>query len=181
MPRSNRILESAAVWLGRSYGIGLFAGGAVFLYLSFRGFVAFRNGIRATWADPIWCGIALVITGLCFLAGFHLLKNRELARDATMRRWGNEQLRNAFEELKPLDQAAAHLSVRSIDNVTAADVLRRKLLKEMELNTLLRKDVEKSRGSEELPALLAELDRNERRIQSDLQELDRTVARLRPS
>jgi len=203
MPRWYNIVSAGLTWLGRLYGVFFLGLGVVFLYLGGRGLVAFKNGIRAAWSDPTACIIGLVAGVLSLWVGSHLVKNATLAREFAGGRGRNDELTRTLAEADKLEDTdpvaarrlldryfardaaktenrRAELRQRSHHDPEAAVTLRRELEEEVELNARFRKEVLKKWPEDQRAPMLAEIDQADRQFQSELLELDRTIARLKP-
>jgi hypothetical protein len=111
MPRWYKFFSVAVPWIGRFYGLCLLAIGAVFLYLSGRGLIAFSNGTRAAWSDPVACALGLIIAGLSFWAGVKVVRNRQLAEEFVVGGKVDHELDVVLDQvdrLKESDPVRAH-------------------------------------------------------------------------
>jgi hypothetical protein len=202
MSRLDRVFTAGTTWLGRLYGVAFFAIGFVFLYWAGRGFLAYANGIRAAWTEPWACLIGLVAGVASWWVGFHLVKDRALARQFVAGRDRSDELSklaDEFSRLEDTDPVAARqllegdlsretakaearraqLRERSYYDVDAAIALRRELQKEIKLNAEFRKNVVKKWPAEQREPMLAEIDRTDLEYQSQIRELDGRIEELR--
>src|SRR6267143_5939706 len=91
------VLSIAFSWLQRLYGVFFLALGVLFLYWAGRGLLAYENGLRAAWSDPLAC-IAGVAAGVLSLwAGYRIVR-RGLSFGRTLGgRWDSEELTATLE------------------------------------------------------------------------------------
>ena len=188
--------------VGRAYGLIILGIGALLLYWAGRGALAYANGIRAAWADPLACAAGFIGGMLGLWAGARVLRGGIPPGGLGLGRGTSPELDATLAEASRLeaeDPAAARqlldgyfareaamketrraeLRVRSSDNVEAARALRRELQEEVELNALFRKDVLRKWPEDQRGPMLAEIDQTDRQFRAELLELDDTIARLR--
>lgn len=202
MSRSYRLFLAAMATLGRLYGLVFFAIAIAFLYWASRGFLAYSNGVRAAWSQPWVCVIGLAAGIGSLWVGFHLVKDKTLARQFVVGRDRSDDLSvlvDEFSQLEDKDPAAARklledyasreeattearraqLRERSGQDVQAAVALRRELKDAVALNAKFRKRVLKKWRVEQRAPMLAEIDRTDREYEVEIRELDGAIERLR--
>ena len=131
------------------------------------------------------------------------MKNATLARAFAGGRGRNDELTRTLAEVDKLEDTdpvaarqlldryfardaaktenrRAELRQRSHHDPEAAVTLRRELEEEVELNARFRKEVLKKWPEDQRAPMLAGIDQADRQFQSELLELDRTIARLKP-
>ncbi len=188
--------------VGRAYGLIILGVGALLVYWAGRGALAYANGIRAAWADPLACAAGFIGGVLGLWAGTRVLRRGIPPGGLGLGRGASPELDATVEEASRLegeDPAAARqlldsyftreaamketrraeLRTRSSTDVNAARALRRELQEEMELNGVFRKEVLRKWPEDQRAPMLAEIDQTDRQFQSELLGLDDTIARLR--
>src|SRR5688572_25502768 len=60
--------------VGRAYGVFILGVGVLLLYWAGRGALAYSNGIRAAWADPLACAAGFIGGALGLWAGARVLR-----------------------------------------------------------------------------------------------------------
>jgi hypothetical protein len=200
-----QILRAASVapqLLARLYGLFFVAIGAVFVYWSGRGLLAYANGIRAAWAEPGACIIGLIVASLSFWVGTRMVRKGIPAGNLASMAGISEQLESTMEEAMTLErtdpaasrrllddyftQQASATEVRRADlrhraqqDINAALALREELREEVKNNALLRKNVLARWPPEQRPSMLLELDAAESQLKAELLQLDGQIAQLK--
>jgi len=100
------------------------------------------------------------------------VRDAKLAKEYAGGRGLSDELAQAIDEADKLDETdpATH-------DVDSAVVLRRTLQKKIEINALFRKDVLKNVPEDQRAPMLVEIEEADRRFQSELLELERTIPR----
>jgi hypothetical protein len=198
MPRLPDLVGGILQWIGRIYGLIILTAGVLLLYWAGRGALAYFTGIRAAWTDPLACAAGLVGGVLGVWAGAHIVRRGLPSRaggpsselDATLEEAMNlerhdpatarQLLDSYFTRAAATDEARREdLRARSASDVDAAIALENDLRKELELNALFRKDVLQEWPEDQRGPMLAEIEKTERKFQTELRGLEDTIARLR--
>lgn len=184
---------SVGEWVMRAYGLLFVAIGAAFLYWSGRGFLAYERGIRAAWTEPLACALGLVAAVLCFWLGVRIGRGKltlgrtrgvspelEATMDAVLELEKTDpvaatQLLDSYfmREAAAAERRRDELRQRAPHDVGAAVELRKLLQASLATNALARKEF----GRE--TKVLDQIDADDRSLQDELVQLDRTIHGLR--
>jgi hypothetical protein len=186
----------------RVYGVVFLALAGLFIYWAGRGLLAYSQGVREAWTDPGACIIGLIAAGLSFWAGSRMVSKSLPSRGFGRLGGMNQDLQNTFEQalkLEKTDPAAsqqllddyfmreasttearrAELRQRATHDRQAAIALRRELKEDLATNAMMRKDVANELATEEVTSLLAQLDADDRTLQSEVLKLEHIIALLK--
>jgi len=197
MNRWLNLLGLTAQLVGRVYGLAILAAGAALLYWAGRGTLAYLQGTRAAWSDPLACAAGFVGGALAMWAGAHVLRggvprlsgktSSEL--DAALEAASNLEREDPVAARQILDDYFAReatkearrteLRALSSQDVEAARALRRELQEELALDAEFRKEVVKKWPEDQRAGMLAEIDQADREVQAELLQLDNAIERLR--
>jgi hypothetical protein len=196
-----RWLESLEQWSGRVYSLVFLALAGLFFYWSARGLLAYKNGVRAAWSEPVACVVGLIAGGLSLWVGTRLMQkgmprgglvggkgiseDLEATLEAADRLQDSDpvaarQLLDSYfmREAAAKEARRADLRQRAFYDRDAAIDLRRELKDDLATNALMRQDLVKDLPANERVSMLAELDATDRDLRSELIRLEEVIKRL---
>src|SRR5258708_5566919 len=203
MPRWIERLTDASFRVRGWFYAALFLGfGILFLYGSGRGLLGYAAGVRAAWSDPIACVAGVVAGGLSLWASLRLwrwgvppmrvpwLRGTSAALDATLEEAArlektdpaaSQHLLDSYfmREAAETETRRAELRQRASSDLNAALELQRELQHDMATNAAARKDVLKEMPESDRASILAQIDTDGQKMQSEILELAGTIERLR--
>src|SRR5256885_16554644 len=100
--------------MGRVYALLFLALGALFIYWSGRGLLAYEAGSRAAWADPLAAAAGLGAAALSFWAGIQLFRHGIPARK--IRGLGSPELDATIEEAMRLEKSDPQAAQQILDS-----------------------------------------------------------------
>jgi len=198
MLRWLELLSSAFDWLGRLYGVFFVGFGVLLLYWGGRGLLAYEAGIRAAWTEPLACAAGIVAGALSLWAGSRVVRKgippstsgAQSELDATLEEamrlertdpGAAQQLLDSYfmREAAVTESKRGELRQRARYDIDAAVELRRELQEELTGNAAFKKDMLERMPEGQRASMLIEIDAADRKLRSQLMELDSRIDQLK--